>query len=73
VLNPYCEAKAAPREAEVGRWLTLSEAAVEKIVRDRLAGLGYAIATDVEIGPDGKMPEREAYADVVLGKRLISR
>jgi hypothetical protein len=51
----------------------LSEAAVEKVVLDRLAGLGYAIATDVEIGPDGKMPEREAYADVALGKRLISR
>ena len=48
----------------------LSEAAVEQVVLDHLAGLGYAIATDADIGPDGKAPEREAYADVVLTKRL---
>jgi type I restriction enzyme R subunit len=48
----------------------LSEAAVEKVVLDHLTGLGYAIATDAQIGPDGKAPEREAYADVVLVKRL---
>jgi type I restriction enzyme R subunit len=50
----------------------LSEAAVEKVVLDHLAGLGYAISFDAEIGPDGKAPEREAYADVVLAKRLIA-
>lgn len=50
----------------------LSEAAIEKIVLDQLSGLGYAIATDAEIGPDGKTPEREAYADVVLVKRLTA-
>jgi type I restriction enzyme, R subunit len=50
----------------------LSEAAIEKIVLDQLSGLGYAIATDTEIGPDGKTPEREAYADVVLVKRLTA-
>ncbi|WP_168879109.1 type I restriction endonuclease subunit R [Rhizobium sp. P28RR-XV] len=49
----------------------LSEAAVERVVLDQLAVLGYAIATDAEIGPDGKVSEREAYADVVLVKRLI--
>lgn len=32
----------------------------------------YAISTDAEIGPDGKVPEREAYADVVLAKRLVA-
>lgn len=48
----------------------LSEAAIEQLVLDQLAGLGYAIAADGEIGPDGKAPEREAYADVVLVKRL---
>ncbi|MER8975268.1 type I restriction endonuclease subunit R [Mesorhizobium sp. M0800] len=50
----------------------LSEAAVEQVVLDQLAGLGYAISTDAEIGPDGKAPEREAYADIVLVKRLIA-
>jgi type I restriction enzyme R subunit len=50
----------------------LSEAAIEQVVLDHLIGLGYAIATDAEIGPDGKAPEREAYADVVLLKRLTS-
>ena len=34
----------------------LSEADVEKLVFDHLARLGYAIATDAEIGPDGKAP-----------------
>jgi type I restriction enzyme R subunit len=50
----------------------LSEAAVEQVVLDHLAGLGYAISTDAEIGPDGKAAEREAYADVVLTKRLVA-
>jgi type I restriction enzyme, R subunit len=50
----------------------LSEAAIEKIVLDRLIGLGYAVSSDAEIGPDGKAPEREAYADVLLGKRLVA-
>jgi type I restriction enzyme R subunit len=49
-----------------------TQAAVEQGVLDHLAGLGYAIATDAEIGPDGKAPEREAYADVVLAKRLTA-
>jgi len=48
----------------------LSEAAIEQVVLDHLTSLGYSIATDAEIGPDGKAPEREAYADVVLVKRL---
>ena len=38
----------------------LSEAAIEQVVLDHLGGLGYALATDAEIGPDGKAPEREA-------------
>jgi type I restriction enzyme R subunit len=50
----------------------LSEAAIEKVVLDHLADLGYALASDNEIGPDGKAPEREAYADVILLKRLIA-
>lgn len=50
----------------------LSEAAVEQVVLNHLVALGYAIASDAEIGPDGKIPEREAYADVVLIKRLTA-
>lgn len=50
----------------------LSEAALEQIVLDQLGTLGYGIATDAEIGPDGKAPERDAYADVLLMKRLVS-
>jgi type I restriction enzyme R subunit len=36
----------------------LSEAAIEQLVLDQLSGLGYAVATDGEIGPDGKSPDR---------------
>lgn len=50
----------------------LSEAAVEQVVLDQLTGLGYGVSSDAEIGPDGKAPEREAYADVVLIKRLVA-
>lgn len=50
----------------------LSEAAIEQLVLDQLASLSYEIATDAEIGPDGKAPEREAYVDVVLLKRLTA-
>ena len=48
----------------------LSEAQVEQVVLAQLAVLGWALATDATIGPDGKAPEREAYADVVLVGRL---
>ena len=34
----------------------LSEAAVEQVVLDHLASLGYAIPSDAEIGPDGEVP-----------------
>ncbi len=50
----------------------LSEAAVEEAVLDQLIKLGYAVASDAQIGPDGKAPEREAYADVILAKRLTA-
>jgi len=50
----------------------LSEADVEQLVLDRLSTLGYAVLGDAEIGPDGKVPEREAYSDVLLQKRLTA-
>lgn len=50
----------------------LSEAAIEQMALDQLSSLGYAVSSDAEIGPDGNSPEREAYADVVLVKRLVA-
>ena len=49
----------------------LSEAAIEQMVLEHLVLLGYQISSDAEIGPDGKAPEREAYADVILVRRLV--
>ena len=48
----------------------ISEADLEAMLLSQFAGLGYAIASDAEIGPDGKTPERDAYSDVLLIKRL---
>ncbi len=50
----------------------LAEAEIETLVLNQLGGLGYAIASDAEIGPDGKAPEREAHADVILTRRLTA-
>jgi|CXWL01.1.fsa_nt_gi type I restriction enzyme R subunit len=48
----------------------LSESALELAVLSQLIALGYAVSGDGAIGPDSKSPEREAYADVILTKRL---
>ncbi|MFM2043680.1 MAG: hypothetical protein RLY86_2256 [Pseudomonadota bacterium] len=48
----------------------LSEADIESMVLAQLHDLGYATAKDTEIGPDGKAPEREAWADTILVGRL---
>ena len=48
----------------------LSEAQLELVVLHQLGALGYVLATDAEIGPDGRTPERDAYADVILSRRL---
>ena len=50
----------------------ISEAEVEDVLLGQLRGLGYAVAFETDIGPDGKAPEREAYADVLLLKRLAA-
>src|SRR5664280_1995822 len=50
----------------------ISEADVEALVLKQLYGLGYTISSDAQIGPDGQSPEREAYADVILAKRLTA-
>lgn len=48
----------------------LSKIAIEQLVLDQLGNLGYAIATDVEIGPDNRVPERGTYADFLLPKLM---
>ena len=50
----------------------LSEGAIEEMVLDQLGNLGYVVASDPDIGPDGKAPERESYADVLLVRRLAA-
>ncbi len=50
----------------------LSEAQLETALLEQLASLGYACSSDDLIGPDGKLPEREAYDEVVLKARLTA-
>ncbi|WP_424683533.1 type I restriction endonuclease subunit R [Frateuria sp. YIM B11624] len=48
----------------------LSEAQLEAALLEQLGALGYTCVSDEVIGPDGKRPEREAYDEVLLRKRL---
>ncbi len=48
----------------------LSEAEIEQALLAQLVGLGYAVASDEVIGPDGSVPERDSHDVVVLRKRL---
>lgn len=49
----------------------LSEAAVEQALIEQLSGLGYTIASEDVIGPDGVAAERESHDQVILQQRLI--
>jgi type I restriction enzyme R subunit len=49
---------------------TLTEAEVEAVLVDQLGALGYACLVDTVSGPDGPKPEREAYSDTILTRRL---
>lgn len=48
----------------------LSEAEVEQALLEQLHELGYTVASDEVIGPDGSAPERESHDVVILQKRL---
>jgi type I restriction enzyme R subunit len=48
----------------------LSEAEVEAILLQQLQGLGYTCLNDAVSGPDGSAPERDAYSDTILPRRL---
>jgi type I restriction enzyme, R subunit len=48
----------------------ISEADIEGLLLEQLAGLGYRCTTDAVIGPDGSAAEREAFSDVLLLGRL---
>ena len=49
---------------------TLTEAEVEGLLLDHLGRLGYVCLNDAVSGPDGAVPEREAYSDTILAGRL---
>lgn len=48
----------------------LSEADIEQALLAQLGRLGYAIACDELIGPDGSVPERDSHDVVLLHRRL---
>ena len=50
----------------------MSEAALEQILIDQLNALGYSIAAEEVIGPDGSRPERESHDQTILTRRLTS-
>lgn len=49
----------------------LSEAAVELAMIEQLDQLGYKVAAEEIIGPDGTAAERESHDEVILKQRLI--
>ena len=49
---------------------TLTEAEVESVLLDHLGALGYTCLNDAVSGPDGSTPERAAYSDTFLPRRL---
>jgi type I restriction enzyme R subunit len=49
----------------------ISEAALEHMLIDQLSRLGYSVACEEAIGPDGSHPERESHDQVILTRRLI--
>jgi len=49
---------------------TLTEAEVEAVLLDHLERLGYSCLNDAVSGPDGSAPERDAYSDTILARRL---
>lgn len=48
----------------------LTEAEIEVVLLDQLGSLGYACLSEAVSGPDGTAPEREAYSDTILVRRL---
>lgn len=48
----------------------LPKAVIEQLVRDQRGILGYAIANEVEIGPDCRGPEHGVYAALLLPKLM---
>ena len=48
----------------------LSEAEIEGVLLDQLAGLGYEVLAEAVSGPDGTASERAAYGDEILTGRL---
>src|SRR5690606_29733455 len=56
---------------ERGRLMSfLDERAVEGLLLEAFAGLGYERQSDSRIGPDGECAERTSHSDVILMSRL---
>lgn len=50
----------------------LSESHIEEAALAWFEGLGYDVAHGPDIGPEGSTPERAAYSEVLLEKRLVA-
>ncbi|WP_174292093.1 type I restriction endonuclease, partial [Sphingomonas bacterium] len=50
----------------------LTESTVEEAALAWLAEQGWQVAYGIDASPDGKAPERAAYADVILPARLTA-
>lgn len=61
-----------PYRQEKPSYSGFSETLVESAAIDLIRSLGYAFLDPSLIAPDGDRPERGAYADVILEKRLCS-
>lgn len=48
----------------------LSESDLEQVLVEQFRNMGYAIASEAVIGPDGSNPERESHDEVILKQRL---
>ena len=49
---------------------SIAESHVEEATLAWLSELGYATANGLDIGPDGRTPERSSYGDVLLVERV---
>ena len=48
----------------------ITEDDIERCTIEELEGLGFQFLHGPDISPDGEVPERQAYSDVVLTDRL---
>jgi len=49
---------------------SITESEVEQASLDILSGMGYSVINGPDIAPDGPIPERQSYSDILLNGRL---